>query len=112
MAGRSSRALAFGPVGRPGALDACRTAPGPSSPDTQQNKPAEAIEHYQRALRINPDFADAHTNWGLALAQQGKMIEAMEHFQQALQIKPSQAQAALFKAVPGLGTGKPDRKGN
>ena len=74
----------------------------------QQGKQAEAIDHYQRALRLKPDFAEAHTSLGLALAQEGKMIEAMEHFQQAFRIKPSQAQSALFNALPGLGTGKPD----
>src|SRR5213594_3172400 len=57
-----------------------------------QGKPAEAIEHFQQALRIRPD-ADAHNNWGLALAQQGKPAEAIEHFREALRIKPVLAEA-------------------
>src|SRR5213078_4713540 len=57
-----------------------------------QGKPAEAIEHFQQALRIRPD-ADAHNNWGLALAQQGKPAEAIEHFREALRIKPDLAEA-------------------
>src|SRR5207249_4478879 len=36
-----------------------------------QGEPAEAIEHFQQALRIRPD-ADADNNWRLALALQGQ----------------------------------------
>jgi tetratricopeptide (TPR) repeat protein len=59
----------------------------------QQGKLAEAIGHYEQALRIKPDFADAHNNWGAALVQQGRRAEAIEHFQQALNIAPDYAQA-------------------
>jgi tetratricopeptide (TPR) repeat protein len=54
---------------------------------------AEAIEHYRQALRIKPDYALAHSNWGLALIQQGKPAEAIEHFQEALRIEPELAEA-------------------
>src|SRR5437667_7538216 len=37
-----------------------------------QKKRAEAIEHYQRALQIRPEYAQAHYNLGVALAQQAK----------------------------------------
>ena len=50
----------------------------------QQGQPAEAIEHPQQALRVQPDLAQAHANLGLALARQGKLAEATEHYQQAL----------------------------
>jgi tetratricopeptide (TPR) repeat protein len=40
-------------------------------------------------LRIKPDFAEAHMNWGMALAQQGKRLEALEHFQRARSIRPN-----------------------
>src|SRR5438552_7585829 len=59
----------------------------------RQGKLAEAIAHYEQALRIKPDHADAHANWGDALAQQGKPAEAIEHYQQALHIKPDNALA-------------------
>ncbi len=58
-----------------------------------QKKPAEAIEHYQRALQIRPEYAQAHYNLGVALAQQGKPAEAIEHYRQALRIKPDDALA-------------------
>ena len=70
----------------------------------------EASEHYQQALRLQPDYADAHYNWGNALAQQGKLAEASEHFRQALRIKPDHAaaQSNLVNALRGLVTGKED----
>src|SRR2546425_663473 len=68
----------------------------------RQGKLAAAIEHFQQALRLLPDDADAHNNWGVALAHsnwgrvlalQGKHAEAIEHFRQALRIKPDLAEA-------------------
>ena len=47
----------------------------------------------QQALRIKPDYAEAHYNLGVALAQAGRIPEAIEHLQQALRIKPDYAQA-------------------
>ena len=44
---------------------------------------AEAIEHFRHALRIRPDYAAAHANWGLALEEQGHENEAREHFEEA-----------------------------
>ena len=53
----------------------------------------EAIEHFQQALRINPELAEAHSNLGLALVRQGKLAEAIEHFQQAVHFRPDYARA-------------------
>ncbi|PYO18112.1 MAG: hypothetical protein DMD88_18435, partial [Candidatus Rokuibacteriota bacterium] len=60
--------------------------------------------HYQRALQITPDDADAHIHWGLALAQQGRLAEAIEHYRQALRINPghADAQSNLLNAIRGL----------
>src|SRR5205085_4400327 len=57
------------------------------------NRFAEAIEHFQQALHLRPDYALVHVNRGQALIQQGKPIEAMEHFRQALRLKPDLAEA-------------------
>ena len=61
----------------------------------QKGKADEAISQYQKALQINPDFADAHLNLGTALFQKGSVDEAIVHFQKALQIKPGFAEAHL-----------------
>ena len=56
-------------------------------------KVEEAIAHYEQALRIKPDYAEAHNNLGIALAQAGRIEEAIAHFEQALRIKPDYAEA-------------------
>ncbi len=59
----------------------------------QKGRVDEAIAHFQKALQIKPDYAEAHVNLGEALFQQGKVDEAMIHFQKALQIRPDYAEA-------------------
>ena len=53
----------------------------------------EAIEHYRKALDIEPDYAEAHNNLGIALADRGRIDEAMEHYRKALEIDPDYAEA-------------------
>ena len=48
----------------------------------------EAISHYQKALEIKPDYADAHGNLGNAFLQEGQVNDAIAHYQMALEIKP------------------------
>jgi hypothetical protein len=42
----------------------------------------DAIDHFQQALRINPKFAGAYNNLGIALREKGRPVEAIEHFVQ------------------------------
>ena len=53
-----------------------------------QGKIPEAIEHYRRSLRLNPEYMRAHNNLGRALASQGKLTEAIQHYRHALRINP------------------------
>ncbi len=53
----------------------------------------EAIEHYHKALLINPDDANAHNNLGNALAARGEAEEAIQQYQQTLRISPQHASA-------------------
>ena len=59
----------------------------------RQGRLQEAIGHYDQALRLKPDFAEAQNNLGVALAQLGRMPEAVERFEQTLHIKPDYAEA-------------------
>jgi Flp pilus assembly protein TadD len=59
----------------------------------QTGKREEAVEHYQQALRLNPDNAEAHSYLGFALAQAGKIEEAIAQYEQALRVKPDYAEA-------------------
>ena len=59
----------------------------------QKGNVDEAIAHYQRALQIKPDYAEACYNLGNALLRMGSVDEAITHYQKALQIKPDYAEA-------------------
>ena len=52
-----------------------------------------AIGHYQEALRLKPDWAEAYNNLGNALYQRGRTAEAIRQFQEALRLKPDYAEA-------------------
>ena len=58
-----------------------------------QGKLEEAIEAYNKALAIKPDYAEAYSNMGVALKDQGKLEEAIEAYNKALAIKPDYAGA-------------------
>ena len=49
---------------------------------------AGAIAQYQKALRINPDYAEACYNLGNTFYQTGRTEEAIAYYQRALQINP------------------------
>ena len=53
----------------------------------------EAIDQYQQAVRINPEYAEGHYNLGAALWRVGASDAAIEHYEQALLIKTNFAEA-------------------
>jgi tetratricopeptide (TPR) repeat protein len=55
----------------------------------QEGKLDEAIEHYKRAVELDPNYPEAEHNLGAALAMQKKYPEAIVHFQKALSINPA-----------------------
>ncbi len=54
----------------------------------QEGAVDEAIAHFQKALQIKPDYAEAHINLANALLKKGRVAEAITHLQKNLQIKP------------------------
>jgi tetratricopeptide (TPR) repeat protein len=52
-----------------------------------------AIGHFQKALDIKPDYAEAFYNLGLSFRKQGRLDEAIAHYQKALAIRPGYAEA-------------------
>ena len=66
----------------------------------------EAMGHYEQALRIAPDYAEAHNNLAIALVQLGRVPEAIGHYEQALRIKPSFAEAHYNLGVARGGLSK------
>ncbi len=54
----------------------------------KQGKIPEAIQGYQDALKLNPNFAEAHSNLGLAYIAAGKYDEALKECTTAIKLKP------------------------
>jgi tetratricopeptide (TPR) repeat protein len=65
--------------------------PGPSG---------EAIAHFRAALGLRPDYADAHYNLGIALANRpGGMPEALIHLEAALKLRPDPELRTLLEKL-------------
>lgn len=58
-----------------------------------QGNPEEAIDHYFKAISIQPNYAKAHHNLGYALAKQGKLEEAIDSYNKALSFRPRMAKS-------------------
>jgi tetratricopeptide (TPR) repeat protein len=62
----------------------------------------EALEQYQKAIRIYPDFTDALNSMGVAFAAERRFDEAIDSYRKSLQVNPNDADvlnnlgAALF----------------
>ncbi len=60
----------------------------------QQSKFVGAIECYERAIAIEPNYAAAHSNLGVVKQHSGLLAEAIAHYRQALEIDPNLAETA------------------
>ena len=52
-----------------------------------------AIEHYNKAIEIKPDYADPYNNLGLTLKGLGRHKEAIQSYNKAIEIQPNYAEA-------------------
>jgi protein O-mannosyl-transferase len=55
---------------------------------TREGKTSAALEHFERASRINPEFAEARSNLGNALSAEGRLPEAITHYLEAIRLRP------------------------
>jgi tetratricopeptide (TPR) repeat protein len=68
----------------------------------------EAIEQYETALRIHPDYDKAHNNLANALEEQGQTDRAIRHYREALRLNPDYAKAHANLANALIGRGRND----
>ena len=52
-----------------------------------------AIDSYKHAIKIKPDYAEAHYNMGVVLQEKGELDAAIDSYKQAIKIKPDYAEA-------------------
>ena len=78
----------------------------------QAGRPGEAIEHFQQALRLKPQFTDAYYNLALAYAGMHQSSEAVAAAGKALELARSQGQTALARQIEdwlnSYSAGQPD----
>jgi tetratricopeptide (TPR) repeat protein len=55
----------------------------------QQGRAEEAVSLYDRALKIKPDYSEAHLNYAIILERLGYLEEARKHYQRFLFQPPS-----------------------
>ncbi len=67
---------------------------------------SEAKEHFEQALRIEPDYAETHYCLGTVFLREGKVSDAIAQCEQALRLKPDYAQAHKNLGVALAQTGR------
>jgi tetratricopeptide (TPR) repeat protein len=58
-----------------------------------KGKTREAMAHFERALRIEPNQASVHSSLGVFFLEMGRVSESLAHLQKALEIEPNFADA-------------------
>ncbi|MCX5809769.1 MAG: tetratricopeptide repeat protein [Proteobacteria bacterium] len=61
--------------------------------DGKYTDPKKAIEYLNQAIRLKPDYADAHNNRGIAYGKLDKNQQAIEDFSTAINLKQGFAEA-------------------
>ena len=59
----------------------------------EQNKPDEAISHYNRSLQLNPQYPKTYNNLGVALKAMGRLDDAVTYYRKAVELKPDYFEA-------------------
>ena len=67
--------------------------------DSERATFGEAIEAYEKALAVDPDFADAHCNLGTVFYNQERKARARACFERTLELDPGHLEAHLNLAV-------------
>jgi tetratricopeptide (TPR) repeat protein len=68
----------------------------------------EAIGHFQEAIRLKPDLAEAYTSLAVALGMRGEIDAAIETLERAIRLKPDYAEAHYDLGIALEHKGRPD----
>lgn len=74
----------------------------------QLGRSADGIDLIRQSLAVNPDCADWHNNFGIALQEAGHLDEAIEAYRRAIALDPAHARAYSNLGVLLRATGKPE----
>jgi tetratricopeptide (TPR) repeat protein len=74
----------------------------------QQERVADAVEHYQHVVQLEPSSPLAHFNLAVGLHRQGKLAEAIAEYKQTLAIDPKYPDAEHFLGEALLQNGQAD----
>ena len=69
---------------------------------------SEAVQDYDMAIVLNPDYALAFNNRGLARAALGRLAEAIGDYGQAIELNPDYAEAYVNRGIAYAWTGRSD----
>ena len=64
-------------------------------------------EHFEQALRLDPDYAQAHNNLGALLYLAGRREEAADHFRRTIALRPDNIEARTNLAALPADSGRP-----
>lgn len=73
-----------------------------------QGKFKKAVTSYRQALKVSPDFVDAHFNLANSYRAMGKLANAATSYRKAIQLKPDFVEAHVNLGILLKGMGKPD----
>jgi tetratricopeptide (TPR) repeat protein len=59
----------------------------------RKGQPDEAMAHFEQAIKLQPDYAEAYYNRGNVLYAKGRIDEAITDFEKTLQLQPNHADA-------------------
>jgi tetratricopeptide (TPR) repeat protein len=65
-------------------------------------KAQEAIHHFNEAVRLDPNNAEAHYSIALALATQGYVDRTLEHYARAMELRPSVDRSPVLHYLLGM----------
>ena len=74
-----------------------------------ERKPAEALEHYYKAIENRDRYPEAHYNLGVLLQRAGRVREAEQHYRKTLEEKPDYMPARVALARLLQATGRHDQ---